>query len=430
MSSNTTIEWADATWNPLRVRKKTTGKIGQHCERVSEGCRSCYAATWNRRNLPNGGTGLDYTRGSRDVVEPFVDERVLTQPLRWREPRRIFVENQSDVFGEWFTDEQRDRVFAVMALAPRHTFQVLTKRPERMREYLRTRNAELILANEAHAEGARGAGTPTDRIGHYARARIADRRAREATGAPPREDIDWPLPNVHLGVSVEDQKTADARIPVLLDTSAALRWISLEPMLGPVRLDRDSAGIAADRDWLQRRTRHHLQGDVVGMLRNRSFSGLQHSDGREMSRDDARRELERLRDSGVKFIPVGDCDGFDPNSGCPSHRVPTLDWVVVGGESGPRARPSDVAWIRLIVEQCKAAGVPCFVKQLGAHVQCANDQVSDWLDECSISLHDVDVPAAHYQGAPVRVHLASRKGSDPSEWPEDLRVRELPGGAA
>ena len=173
MSKKTGIEWTDSTWSPIRVRvkpdavqiarlngysslidvaEKMRGRVGQHCEHVSPGCENCYAETNNHRCLPGNGTGLPYDRRSRDLVGAFVDERILLEPLKWppswdcrtdrhcnklefQRPRRIFVENQSDLFGEWVTGEMIDQVFAVMALCPQHVFQVLTKRPERMLAY-------------------------------------------------------------------------------------------------------------------------------------------------------------------------------------------------------------------------------------------------------------------------------------------------------
>jgi protein gp37 len=190
----------------------------------------------------------------------------LDQPLRWTKPRKVFVNSMSDLFHEDVPDAFIDRVFAVMALAPQHTFQILTKRAERMREYMSGR-----------------------------RTRRGDRAVRPHERRAPRiakGSYSWPLPNVWLGVSVENQHFADERIPLLLQTPAAVRFISAEPLLGPVDLAH----------WL----------------------------------DD---------------IPSG------------SRR---LDWVIVGGESGPGARPFDLAWARSIVQQCQAAGVPVFVKQLGA----------------------------------------------------------------
>jgi protein gp37 len=226
MSAKSKIEWTDATWSPLRVRVKPdaaaiaeakgyasliqiagkmAGHVGPHCERVSHGCDNCYSDTNNHRCLPANGTGLPFDRRSRDMVEPFLDENILQQPLQWRTPRRIFVENQSDLFGDWVTDEAIDRVFTMMALCVRHTFQVLTKRPERMRLYC-----------ERHASA------------------MAETRANECPslhGAFPDA-----LRNVWLGVSVEDQRTADERIPLLLQTPATVRFVSYEPALGPVDL--------------------------------------------------------------------------------------------------------------------------------------------------------------------------------------------------
>jgi protein gp37 len=180
----TAIEWTDETWNPIRASSPEHGN-GWHCERVSEGCRNCYAEVINRDRF---GTGLAYTRPNRDRVEISSWRTTLGAPLRWRKPRRIFVCSMTDLFGEWVPFELIDWVFAVMALAPQHTYQVLTKRPERMREYLVGRR-------------------------------------------------DWAIPNLWLGVSVEDQVAAESRIPVLLDTPAAVRFLSCEPLLGPVDLE-------------------------------------------------------------------------------------------------------------------------------------------------------------------------------------------------
>jgi protein gp37 len=210
----------------IPVAMKMRSHVGQHCEHVSPGCEHCYAETNNHRCLPANGTGLPYDRRARDLIEPFIDEKVLLQPLKWREkrwydpddgtlaklePRKIFVENQSDLFGEWVTDEMLDRIFAVMALSPQHTFQVLTKRPKRMLAYL----SDPIVYVRVHRQGCQ---TPHPSSGpHF---------------IPP-----LPLLNVWLGVSVENQAAADERIPLLLQTPAAVRFVSCEPLLGPVDLD-------------------------------------------------------------------------------------------------------------------------------------------------------------------------------------------------
>ena len=253
MVTNTSIEWCDTTWNPV------TG-----CTKVSPGCAHCYAEGIAKR-LWKG--------------RPFEDVRVhadrVNQPYRWRKPRRVFVNSMSDLFHEDVPFRFIDAVFHVMRETPKHTYQILTKRPDRMRLYMR------------------------------------DTRARS-------------LPNVWLGVSVENQRMADERIPLLLDTLAAVRFLSVEPLLGPVNL----------HPWL----------------------------------------------SGG------------------------INWVIVGGESGPKARPCELRWIGSIVDQCAAAGVSAFVKQLGARPM-------------HTSLTDARL-------GPLQI--ADRKGGNPDEWPPELRVREWP----
>lgn len=132
MADNSAIEWTDATWNPVRARNLETGKVGWHCEHATTGCEFCYAEGFNKRL----GTGLAFKPGHRADIEIFLDEAMLTQPLRWKKPRRIFVGSMTDLFADFVPDEFIDRMFAVMALAPQHTFQLLTKRAARMREYL------------------------------------------------------------------------------------------------------------------------------------------------------------------------------------------------------------------------------------------------------------------------------------------------------
>jgi protein gp37 len=204
-----------------------------------------------------------------------------------------------------------DRIFAVMALCPQHTFLVLTKRAERMRDYC------------SHPEVGARVWWQAYKIGGLCKP--------------------WPLPNIWAGVSVEDQRRADERIPLLLDTPAAVRWISAEPLLGPV--------------------------DMVRFLPHDEC-------------DDA-----HPHDDRYCWALGGDVNGTRIDGGSP------LDWVVCGGESGPGARPMDLAWARSLIAQCKAAGVPVFMKQLGSAT--------------GFNLHD-------------------RKGGDPMEWATDLRVREYP----
>jgi len=183
---DTKIQWTDRTWNPLRARNKATGEVGWFCEHVSHGCDNCYAEKMNVNTY--FGNGLEYKASVLPQLELFLDEKMLDQPLHWRKGKKIFVCSMTDLFGRFVKDEWIEQMFSVMAKAAQHTFQVLTKRPERMRE-------------------------------------ISER----VPGL-----IDWP--NVWLGVSVEDQKTADERIPLLLETPATVRWISAEPLLDAVDL--------------------------------------------------------------------------------------------------------------------------------------------------------------------------------------------------
>lgn len=231
MASKSSIEWTDATWSPLRAQVKSdageiakakgytslvkiagkmAGHVGQHCEHVSDGCKHCYSGTWQARCLPVNGTGLPFDRRSRDLIDSIIDEKALMLPLHWRAPKKIFVENQSDLFGEWITDEQIDRVFAVMAMCPQHSFQVLTKRPERMLEWA---SRDVMGVRLKTAWG-----------------RIL------GTGWGNGADRQWPLPKVWLGVSVENQATADARRDPLrlLAEAGWLTFVSYEPALEAV----------------------------------------------------------------------------------------------------------------------------------------------------------------------------------------------------
>ncbi len=328
----TTIQWTDETWNPIRARNLDSGQIGWHCERVSQGCTNCYAEHRNKGFFQLG-TRLPYMRQSRDKVEIFIDEETLTQPLRWKKPRMIFVCSMTDLFGEWHSDEMIDRVFAVMALCPQHTFQVLTKRAERMRQYVSQTSCGLPC---------------TDTI-----TRIA---YRLEDVAPIELRKRWPLPNVWLGVSVEDQRWADERIPHLLDAPAAVRFLSCEPLLSNI--------------------------------------GLMYYLYTRIDTNDGRFPLRRL------------------------------NWVIVGGESGSHARPFDLAYARGILAQCKAAGVACFVKQLGK-VPVMNER--DWRLLSPTPLLNPNNRAHAPDGSgKVPLYLSDRKGGAIEEWPEDLRVREFP----
>lgn len=265
----TSIEWTDRTWNPV------TG-----CTKVSPGCDHCYAEGIARRFAGSKA----FPHGFAVTLHP---ER-LDAPLRWQKPARVFVNSMSDLFHDGVPDEFIARVFAVMAATPQHTYQVLTKRHGRMRSLL----SRPVFGHWVAEQGRQ----------HY---HYGDQQGWLAVG---KMLGGAPLPNVWLGVSVEDQKRADLRIPALLDTPAAVRFLSCEPLIGPVDLTRF--------------------GDRV-------------------------------------------------------------DWVIVGGESGPGARRMDLDWAAQIVTDCQRAGTAVFVKQLGS---------------------------AH----------GPHKGGDPTTWPTALRVREYP----
>jgi protein gp37 len=298
MAETSHIEWTDATWNPI------TG-----CTMVSAGCTHCYAmglAATRLRDHPSR-EGLTRMTGGRAVWtgEVRLNEQWLDQPLRWKRPRMIFVCAHGDLFHESVPDEWIDRVFAVMALAPQHTFQVLTKRPERARAYFYAR-----LDGDPWAEAA-----------DY----IADLRGME-DHAVVLEPSDMPLPNVWLGTSVEDQATADTRIPHLLATPAAVRFVSAEPLLGPVALDDLVIDDGKPGEW-------HVN---------------------------------------ALDAECGD-PADDPDFGCN-----TIDWVIVGGESGPGARPMHPDWARSLRDQCQAAGVAFFFKQWGQWLHESQDRQGEW----------------------------------------------------
>ena len=301
MADGSHIEWTDATWNPI------TG-----CSVVSPGCTNCYAMKLAGTRLAHHPSRAGLTRDTKAgpvwTGEVRFNEQWLDQPLRWSKPRLIFVCAHGDLFAEGVPDEWIDKVFAVMAMAPQHTFQVLTKRPARMRDYL------------LHE-------TPIARL----------RQSMRACGRIEPSLLSWPLPNVWLGVSVEDQARADERIPMLLDTPAAVRWISAEPLLGPVDLTTIAIGNDYELDALQRPSWRevwdkHWSPEATGIPLEQAIADF-------------------VEDGGVYPPPV--------------ERPPSLDWVVVGGESGQDARPMHPQWARDLREQCAAAGVAFHFKQWG-----------------------------------------------------------------
>lgn len=274
VGDQTRIEWASATWNPV------TG-----CTRISRGCDFCYIG----RTPPFRMAGRTFDReGIGGTTGVLLHPDRLDQPLRWTRPREIFVNSLSDLVHDEVPDRFVAEVFAVMALAPRHRFMVLTKRHGRMRSLLNSSDFRW-------------------KVWHHMLTITHDRSM--AMPAPHREELSWPLPNLWLGVSVEDQARADLRIPALLEMPAAVRFLSCEPLLGPVDLAATLSKISPgdEHPWRTSRLR--------------------------------RRDVLRVRD--------------------------VLHWVIVGGESGPTARPMHPDWARGLREECAAAGVPFFFKQWG-----------------------------------------------------------------
>jgi protein gp37 len=258
MADHSGIEWTDATWNPVRG-----------CTKVSPGCAHCYAETFAERF--RGVKGHPYEQGFDLRLVP----EKLAEPLSWKKPRRVFVNSMSDLFQDGVPDDYVAEVWKTMATIRRHTYQVLTKRSERM---------WALVPRLVSTFGV--------------------------------------LPNVWLGVSVENRRFK-SRIGALRDTPAAVHFLSIEPLL---------------------------------------------------------EDISTLNLRGIQ-------------------------WVIVGGESGPGARPFDMEWARSIIAQCKAANVACFVKQLGAHA--------------------FEGEPENGGGGPL-YGLRDRKGGDPSEWPADLRLRQYP----
>ncbi|CVI59449.1 phage Gp37/Gp68 family protein [Agrobacterium leguminum] len=304
MADGTHIEWTDATWNPI------TG-----CSIVSPGCTNCYA-------MKLAGTRLKHTDSRRGLTtetkagpvwngDVRFNAEWLTQPLHWKRPRKIFVCAHGDLFAEGVPDDWIDKVFAIMALSPQHTFQVLTKRPETMWQYVshpETYRRVYSIACDFAIEMSLNVTL------------IANRSHTQFAPSGPRVFLNqWPLTNLWLGVSAEDQKRADERIPVLLETPAIVRWLSAEPLLGP--LDLETLRLQNVLSPLDA-----LRGSTWEVTRaGRFYHG----------------PIDRTK-----------------------HR--RLDWVVVGGESGSGARAVHPAWVRSIREQCAAADVPFFFKQWGA----------------------------------------------------------------
>jgi protein gp37 len=348
MSTLTGIEWTEATWNPV------TG-----CTRVSAGCDHCYAVPMTRRleGAARGAIGSGQLRahGQKYVGLTVRNKRgdwhfngtvrchedSLSIPLHWKKPKRIFVNSMSDLFHPDVPQTFIARVFAIMGLASWHTFQLLTKRPERMAQLLNSPTfAEFV--DEYSTEHGVEADDCAQRFGYV------DVLNRLTTDWRAQDHAALPMQNVWLGTSAEDQAAFDERVPHLRRCQAAVRFLSIEPLLGAIdTTPPQHRGTNWNiHDWLQ-----------------------------------------------------------------------DIDWVIVGGESGPGARPCNIEWIRTIRDRCAGRTdmgrpwpLPCFVKQLGA-----------------LPMHRVRPPRGNDPRSGVEPFpIRDRKGGNPTEWPEDLRVRQFP----
>lgn len=379
----TAIEWTDFSANPLKYRRPD-GAVVWACAKTSPGCAHCYAE----------GIALRYERGTTFAPEvmpsltPFLDEKDLHKILTARtvdgqpvKGGKCFLGDMTDIFGEWVPDDLLDRLFAVIAKRQDVTFQILTKRAKRMLEYMQRRDRVLL---------------PT---GCNCLCHDVDGDTNIEGGCERCEDVHvWPLPNVWLGVSVENQKYADERIPLLLQTPAAIRFISAEPLLGPVDIGMSAATCSCCKRWSSRWVQVHRE------VRPAFPINLMNGADKVV----APAGIHRAESNPHGALSVGKM-GLVPTD---FTALPKLDWVIVGGESGDGARPFDVAWARSIIKQCADAGVACFVKQLGA----------------------VPVNAILGPVNPVNLRavgaIKNKKGGDTAEWPEDLRVRQFPAVAA
>jgi len=305
--SKTKIEWSEFSWNPV---------VG--CSKVSEGCLNCYAekmaerlasiACSPKKKAPLTESELAYTNVVQMWHDPKIEktywkgwngktafvESALEKPLHWKKPRMIFVCSMSDLFHESVPFEWLDKVMAIIALCPQHKFQILTKQQKRMLEYY-------TKPKTLKGECVNNQILPTVQFRVKKRVRTVVHHSQQYSKQQLNMwDGRWPLPNLWLGVTCENQRTADERIPILLQIPAAVRFISFEPLLEDI-----------DFNLIERP--NHFHSTPYGWLK---YFGKQ------------------------------------------------IHWIIIGCESGPKRRPCKLEWVRNIVSQCKAANVPVFIKQL------------------------------------------------------------------
>lgn len=357
MAENSTISWTDATW-----------PIVAGCDYVSPGCSNCWAVrdSWRLAHNPHRSVSdayfgtVDKQESGKLVWSGIV--RTLPQrlgwPLRWRKPRKIFVCSQADLLHPKVPFEFIAAAFGVMAMAHWHTFQVLTKHAGRMREFFEWLDEQ--------------PGGPGATCSWHARQLVGGDVWRHELQAPPP----WPLENVWLGVTVEDQKRAEQRIPELLKCLAVVRWLSVEPMLEAIKVP----GFDAGSSWCP-----ICQAIVADSLTD--MHEMQHG--------------------------INPMEAFDPTRHCAAV-YDMLHWIVCGGESAQtraNTRPFDLEWARVLQAQCKAAGVPFFMKQLGTRPMDIG--------------FDAATPTVEFD--PALIGKSSRyKWHEPEHWPADLCIQEFP----
>jgi len=305
VSDKSKIEWTDATWNPVRG-----------CSILSAGCTNCYAMgvadRFSGPGLPYDGLTLRTTQGPKWNGKIILVREALSQPLKWRRERQIFVNSMSDLFHDDVPDSFIDQVFAVMALASQHTFQVLTKRAVRMHEYYKNFSWARVVESCTGTDGASTIpGFTLQALKHHF-GQCPDSALNFV-----RRDV-WPLPNLWLGVSTENQATVNSRVPTLLMTPASVRFVSAEPLLGEI----DLFHVEVPKDFDQLRRPWDYEGYTFNAL---------------------------VKEDEDRF-----------------HQAPAvIDQVIAGGESGRNARPTHPAWIRGLRDQCAQAGVAFHFKQWG-----------------------------------------------------------------
>jgi len=320
----TKIEWTDEVWNPIAG-----------CWKQSPGCAHCYAERMAKRLAAMG--KAPYTDSSPDTR--ILDERgrwsgnvwvggfeLLTKPFQWLKPRMVFVNSMSDLFqaplfGEGCETDAIDQIFAVMAANPQHTFQVLTKRANLMAWYLTAQDVQERIVRAAQG---------------FTKVLAKSPEAGEATNDLRNGKLTWPLPNLWLGVSVENQAAANERIPYLLRSKAVVRFVSCEPLLGEVNLQR-----VQDR-----------QNFVY---------------------------YDALRGSRFDY----DTEGIGVATPMPAK----LHWVIAGGESGPGARPMTADWARKLRDQCRVTGGAFFFKQWGGVDKKAAGRLLDGREWNEMPIH-------------------------------------------